>query len=80
MPLYEYRCPVGHTTDRVVPLAKAPGPRAIVCKVIEHRVSHTVCTRNPPCLPPCGRRAKRAEVNLVNVTFNAPGFTRRILP
>lgn len=71
MPRYDYECPRGHVTERVVPLKKAPGPKAVKCVV---HIGGPGSTHYPNCAEAhtCGLRAKRREVYTVGVGGDLP--------
>lgn len=70
MPIYEYVCTDGHRTDRAIPMVKGSEPRTVRCR-------RGVPDRRGEA---CGKRARRTEISRVGVSFNAPGFTRRVIP
>ena len=56
MPRYDYICSEGHTTERVVALRAAPGPKTIKCNTPTGNGRATTNGQK------CGRAAKRVEV------------------
>lgn len=62
MPRYDYKCPDGHTTERIVPLAKAPGPKKIKCKEPVKCEPYCIAGEGIFEEEPCGKPAKRIEV------------------
>jgi len=75
MPLYEYKCPSDHVTERVISLQKTP-PKWIKCDY--HRGSgvpgrtHYEGCGGPKGGHTCGLRAKKVQVYRVGVTGDLP--------